>query len=220
MERRTLSRLQFLRLLVAAGGSSLAIGCEGSSDDEGSGAVYLTFDDGPGRDTPDLLDALQGARATFFMLGKHVDQHPDLARQVAADGHAIGSHSYSHIDFDRASLEQIAQEIDDAEVALRTALGRKPTLFRPPYLSGDAQADQVAIDRGYRVIRGFNTHDYDSDDAEALADYVLKNVAPGQIFMFHDSDPTGTASRQITVAAMRIVIPELRALGYRPAALS
>lgn len=220
---RNLSRGHFLRLLATAGATAFFQGCEGSGggDDGGGGqVVYLTFDDGPGRDTPDLLEALQGAHATFFMLGIHAEQHPDLARMVKADGHAIGNHSYSHRDFDRLSLDQIAGEIDDGGEAIKTATGRQPKLFRPPYLSGDAQADQVAVDRGYRVVRGFNTHDYDSNNAEQLAGRVLNNLAPGAILMFHDSDPTGTASRQVTVAAIRILIPELRARGYRPAVLS
>ena len=216
----TFSRLEFLRMLLAAGGASLSLGCENDREDEGSGVVYLTFDDGPGRDTPDLLDALQGSRATFFMLGRHVDRYPDLARMVKADGHAVGQHSYSHIDFDRASLEQIAREIDEGGTAIQNALGRPPSLFRPPFLSGDVHADQVAIDKGYRVVRGFNTHDYDSDNPEALAGYVLKNLGPGQIFMFHDSDPTGTASRRVTVEAIRLLIPEIRTRGYRPAVLT
>ena len=220
MGRGTFSRLEFLRKLVSAGCASLTIGCEGDQADEGSEVVYLTFDDGPGQDTPALLDALQGSHATFFMLGRHVDRYPDLARLVKADGHAVGHHSYSHIDFDRASLDQIAREIDEGGMAVQNALGRPPTLFRPPYLSGDARADQVAIDKGYRVVRGFNTHDYDSDNPDALAGYVLKNLIPGQIFMFHDSDPTGTASRRVTVEAIRLLVPEIRTRGYRLAVLS
>ena len=216
----TFSRLEFLRMLLAAGGASLTIGCEDDREDKSSRVVYLTFDDGPGRDTPDLLAALQGSRATFFMLGRHVDRYPDLARMVKADGHAVGQHSYSHTDFDRASLDQIAREIDEGGAAVQNALGRQPTLFRPPYLSGDVRADQVAIDKGYRVVRGFNTHDYDSDSPEALAEYVLKNLVPGQIFMFHDSDPTGAASRRVTVEAIRLLVPEIRTRGYRPAVLS
>lgn len=219
MDCRVFSRLQFLRMLVAAGGASLTAGCEDSGEGAGSEVVYLTFDDGPGRDTPDVLEALQGARATFFMLGKHVERYPDLARRIKADGHAVGNHSFSHLDFDRASLDQIAREIDEAGLVIQSVVGRQPTLFRPPYLSGDARADQIAVDKGYRVVRGFNTHDYDSDDSEALAGYVLKNLSPGQIFMFHDSDPTGNASRRVTVDAIRILVPELRARGYRPAAL-
>lgn len=220
VSKHTLSRLQFLRMVIAAGGASLMMGCEDDGEGGGGEVVYLTFDDGPGRDTPEVLDALQGARATFFMLGKHVERYPDIARRVKADGHAVGNHSYTHADFDRLSLDQIAREIDDAGEAIRVVLGRPPTLFRPPYLSGDAQADQVAIEKGYRVVRGFNTHDYDSDNAEALAGYVIKNLAPGQIFMFHDSDPGGNASRRVTVDALRILLPEVRARGYRPAVLS
>ena len=217
-EELPLSRLQFLKLAALSGGGLLLNGCEGSSsDNNGSGdGVHLTFDDGPGRDTPDLLDALQGAPATFFMLGRHVDAHPELARMVKADGHTIGNHSYSHVDFDQVSEMRVAEEIDAGGAAIVNALWVTPHVFRPPYLSGDAQKDQLAVDRGYRVYRGFNTHDYQSDDPKALADYVLRNVAPGLILMFHDSDPTGQASRQVTVEAIRILVPELRRLGFSP----
>lgn len=221
MVGRVYTRVEFLGMLAAAGGAAWMTGCENSSEDGGSGErVYLTFDDGPGPDTPEILDALQGARATFFMLGRHVDRYPDLARKVKADGHVVGSHSYSHIDFDRATLDQITHEIDAAGAAIEAALGRKPTLFRPPYLSGNAAADQVAIDRGYRVVRGTNTHDYDSDDSSQVAGRVLRNLNPGQVLMFHDSDPSGTASRRVTVGAIRLLVPELRARGYSLARLS
>lgn len=192
-------------------------GCDESGsllEDEPGAPVYLTFDDGPGRDTPDLLDALQGAPATFFMLGRNVDANPEFARRVRADGHTIGNHSYTHVDFDQASLERIAQEIDAGGAAIERATGVRTRLFRPPYLSGDAAADQLAIDRGYRVIRGKNTRDYLSDDPGTLTGSVLKHLRSGDVLFFHDSDPTGTASRQVTVEAIRRLIPELRARGF------
>ncbi len=213
-----LDRAQFIKVTLVGGFSLALTGCDDSSaDGEESGtAVYLTFDDGPGAATPALLEALQGAKATFFMLGRHVDQHPEIARMVKADGHAIGNHSYSHVDFDISSDERIASEIDAGGAAILRATGITPHLFRPPYLSGNAHKDQIAIDKGYSVYRGFNTHDYTSNNPGNLAGSVLKHLQADMVLMFHDSDPTGSADRSTTVQAIRILILEMRKLGYGP----
>ena len=83
--------------VVAAPGSQL-LGPTLARGRPGVPVVALTFDDGPGEDTPRILEILQeaGVRATFFLCGANVERHPELARRVAAEGHEIGNHTYSH----------------------------------------------------------------------------------------------------------------------------
>ena len=89
--------------------------------------VALTFDDGPSEDTPAVLAALAqtGVRATFFMLGRHVEQHPEIARAVVNGGHAIGNHTYSHriLSFCRATT--VAKEIDRTKELLESIGARR-----------------------------------------------------------------------------------------------
>lgn len=216
---RGITRQQFLRMASAGACHMLLAGCDDSSGssgrrDEDGMPLYLTYDDGPSRHTLDLLDALQGAPATFFMMGAHVNTHPGIARLVQAEGHAIGNHSFGHPHFDRLTDERIVEEIENGGEAIRRALGFTPALFRPPYLSGGDRARRLAEERGYRVVYGSNTHDYEATRAATIVDRVLQLPAPGAILFFHDSDPTDSEDRRPTVDATRILVPKLREMGY------
>ncbi|HEX4811710.1 MAG TPA: polysaccharide deacetylase family protein, partial [Nonomuraea sp.] len=113
--------------------------------------LALTFDDGPARTTPTLLKALKraGAKATFFMTGAHAEEQPGIARQVAAQGHAIGNHTYSHASLPTLLDEEILDEIETTQDAIEEATGRRPVMFRPPYGHTDERvlglADQLEL---------------------------------------------------------------------------
>lgn len=100
-----------------------------------SGAVCLTFDDGPHPEhTPRLLDVLRrhGIPATFFVIGQAAERHPDLVRRMAAEGHTVGNHTFSHAKPDQTSARQLLDEIRRTRELLARLLGEAPTLFRPP----------------------------------------------------------------------------------------
>ena len=114
------------------------------------GEVVLTFDDGPWPgNTPAVLAALaaQCTKATFFSIGKHATWHPEILKQVAAAGHTVGSHTWSHADLSKKTPDEGKEEIEKGLSAVRAALGgpvapffRFPTLRQPPemvtYLEG------------------------------------------------------------------------------------
>ena len=107
--------------------------------------VALTFDDGPdGTWTPMLLDTLRSrhAPATFFVIGDQVQQHLALTRRIAAEGHALGSHTFSHPDLSRVSPFVTRLEPDATARLLEAAVGRHTMLFRPPYF-GDAEPSTI-----------------------------------------------------------------------------
>jgi peptidoglycan-N-acetylglucosamine deacetylase len=100
--------------------------------------LALTFDDGPSSEwTPRVLDALRasGVRATFFVLGRHAEAHPELIRRMSEEGHEIASHGYDHALLTFASQADVEQQLERTEASLATALGRQlhPLLFRAPH---------------------------------------------------------------------------------------
>ena len=97
--------------------------------------VALTFDDGPSpKWTPQILDVLKEgqAKATFFMLGEHVEKYPEVARRVASEGHEIGNHTYDHHTLIYYKAPELEKEINDAQAAIFKATGLTTKYFRPP----------------------------------------------------------------------------------------
>ena len=148
--------------------------------------VYLTFDDGPTPGvTPWVLDQLDEseAQATFFCLGRNVDKHPDIYRQILARGHSTGNHSYSHLKGFRSSTKRYLEDIDLAGNLIDSRL------FRPPY--GRIIPAQVkAVLQRYEIIMwDVLSIDYNPGlSGDRVLQNVIKNVKPGSIIVFHDSD--------------------------------
>ncbi|WP_373861769.1 polysaccharide deacetylase family protein [Actinomadura hibisca] len=107
--------------------------------------VALTFDDGPGEYTAHLLDELKqaDARATFFMLGQNVHAHRDLVRRMAAEGHELANHSWSHPQLTSLSSAGVRSQVRRTQEAIKEASGVEPTLFRPPYGATDARVGKA-----------------------------------------------------------------------------
>ena len=100
-----------------------------------SSSVCLTFDDGPHPEvTPRLLDLLRDLRVpgTFFLIGREAEKYPDLVRRMAAEGHVVGNHSYSHPRRESLSRHEAAAEVTNGAAAIGRILGKPPTLYRPP----------------------------------------------------------------------------------------
>ncbi len=148
--------------------------------------VYLTFDDGPTPGvTPWVLDRLDeaDAKATFFCLGRNVDKYPGIYNQILSAGHSVGNHSYSHLKGFRSSIKRYIEDIHLAGNLIDSKL------FRPPY--GRIFPGQVnAVLQQYDIIMwDVLSIDYNSGlTGERVLKNVTKNVKPGSIIVFHDSD--------------------------------
>ncbi len=147
--------------------------------------LFLTFDDGPcPQVTPWVLDRLDeyGAKATFFCIGKNVEQYPDLFGEIVRRGHAVGSHTYSHIPGWRVHLDDYVQDVDMAAELIRT------NLYRPPYAKiTRRQADTLSL-RYNIVMWSILSRDYNRKlGHRACARNVLPYLSPGSITVFHDS---------------------------------
>ena len=176
--------------------------------------IALTFDDGPDiARTPALLDALAELHvpATFFVLGKRVDEHPELCARIAREGHEIGNHTYNHRYLPLASSSSVHAELVATDAAIERATGHIPTLARPPY-GGRSPLNVRVFDRqGKRVVLwDINSFDWKGAPANDVARRVLERARPGSIILMHD----GGRPQDETIDAVRLLVPELRARGY------
>jgi peptidoglycan-N-acetylglucosamine deacetylase len=172
----------------------------------------LTFDDGPSAEwTPAVLDILSehGVRATFFVLGRHVRRHPELAARIVADGHELASHGDDHSLLTFATPTHIARQLRAAEEAVSSAAGRPPDhLFRAPHGFRGPFVVPVARRLGYRVV-GWTGSIFDTakPGAERIVERAVRVLRPGAILLLHDADGSGRGDdRAQTVAALPGII--------------
>ena len=185
--------------------------------------VALTFDDGPGPQTPAILDlfAAHGCHGTFFVLGESVEGREQILARTQAEGHEIGNHTYSHPHAMQCTDDELAHDI----VRCQRTLGHVPTLFRPPYGEDALRCARIAAARMLptTVLWSVDPSDWLERDPEAIAAAILDGLAPGAIIDLHDCWPRVTstvADRSPTVEALALVLPELAARGYRAVTVS
>ncbi len=184
--------------------------------------VALTFDDGPSPIyTPQILDVLRekGVKATFFLVGKHVEKYPDVAKRIVDEGHEIGNHTYSHRDLVPATRATVVKEIKKAEKAIETICGVKPVLFRPPRGVYSNAVRKIILKEGYTIILwSVSTQDWRLVKPSFILKRIKKFCRPGSIILFHDSGalikPEG-GSRGHTVEALPQVIDWLKSNGFQ-----
>lgn len=153
--------------------------------------LFLTFDDGPVPDvTPLVLDCLKsaGAKATFFCVGENVEKHPDIYRRILDEGHAVGNHTYNHLNGWKtrkaAYFENIAKCTDVLYPGSSPLKGR--VLFRPPY--GRIRKSQIRGIAGPVIMWDVLSYDFDKTiTPEKCLGNVLNKAREGSIVVFHDS---------------------------------
>lgn len=160
--------------------------------------VALTFDDGPDpATTPAIIDALskEGAKATFFMIGKRVAGHEDILRLAWSRGNEIGNHSLAHPFFTKLSGPLIKEQLDKASQAISAAGVPAPYLFRPPY----GAINRNVIDNVNQPVILWNVDpkDWHEIDPARIVSKVNEQAFPGAIIILHDSHPaTASAAPQ------------------------
>jgi peptidoglycan-N-acetylglucosamine deacetylase len=176
--------------------------------------IALTFDDGPGPYTPNILTELERAHApgTFFEVGILERYFNDSTTRIVSDGFPIGDHTEKHVPMARLSRkDQISQLLQDARV-LRNYGAPFPRLFRPPY--GLWNATTLALLKKYRmlmVLWTVDTSDYRRPGVQAIVKAAVSGARPGAIILLHDAG----GDRADTVAALPLIIRKLRMKGYK-----
>jgi peptidoglycan/xylan/chitin deacetylase (PgdA/CDA1 family) len=153
--------------------------------------IALTFDDGPNEMTLLVLDVLRqyNAKATFFCIGKNIEAHPDIFKKIVEDGHTVGNHSYSHSPFfDFYRKKQVIAEIKQTDALIESFLGKKTTLFRPPYGVTNPSIRRALAITQHKTI-GWNIRSLDgiTKKEKFLLDRIIKRIKPGGVVLLHDT---------------------------------
>lgn len=170
--------------------------------------VALTFDDGPNaKYTEKLLDGLKerGIHATFFLLGKQVENSPEIVKKMHEDGHLIGNHSYEHVNLSSLSDEAAIIQVDKTNEAIYKVTGEYPEYIRPPFGCWKSNLDYETT--MIEVLWNVDPLDWKTDHADTVVNRVLKQVQEDDIILLHD------ASESSVKAALQI-IDTLQKEGY------
>lgn len=178
--------------------------------------VALTFDDGPDPEvTPAVLDALaqHGERATFFSIGRSLEEHPQLARRLVAEGHELGNHSWRHSRWQNLfGTGEHAREIERGEQAIAAVTGSQTRpLYRPPIGLKSPQLARVAYRQQLTLVAwSLHSHDTRSTNPERVAQRVLKKIQPGDIVLMHDGHDRQGRHRPVCAQAVPPILQGLR----------
>ena len=175
--------------------------------------VAMTFDDGPhGSLTPKLLDLLAAhhMKVTFFVIGQNAAEHPEIVRRAAREGHEIGNHSWSHPNLGKTSDDAVRNELQKTDDVIAAAIGKRPTLMRPPYGSLTARQKRwIHDDFGYRIILwDVDPLDWKRPGPSVVCNRIVKEAKPGSIILSHDIHPG-------TIEAMPATFDQLQAKGFK-----
>lgn len=184
--------------------------------------IAITFDDGPNPEyTPKILDILKEKEVTaaFFMVGRHIEKYPSIARRVYLEGHEVGNHTYSHRDLVPATRKTLLKELNQTDEIIRRLLGIKTKLFRPPRgIFSNAVRKLVVDELGYRIVLWtISAADWSGLSPARMLRRVRYYAHNGGIILFHDSGglvKSEGARRDNTVKALPLIIDALRAQGF------
>jgi peptidoglycan/xylan/chitin deacetylase (PgdA/CDA1 family) len=189
------------------------------------GEVALTIDDGPDPVvTPQVLAILErhGAKASFFCVGDHASQYPELCREMARRGHAVENHTQSHSHYFAAyGPRRIAMDVDRGQQTLHALTGEVPRFFRPTAGLRNAFLDPVLARRGLRLVtwtrRGFDTRERRPD---VVFNRLVRNLRGGDILTLHDRNAARTAAGvPVILEVLPRLLDEIRGAGLHPVTL-
>lgn len=184
--------------------------------------VALTFDDGPGEATAELLDLLKGKKvsATFFVLGRAVRAHPGLVRRMAAEGHLVACHSDTHPDFTKVKAEKrealLREEIARCRSAVEAETGEPVRFLRMPHGYDRPWVKKIAQEEKLVLVNWTYGSDWTGLSEEEMGMEYRKRLHPGSILLLHDGGNRGGAR---TVRLTRALLDALEGKKLAPARL-
>ncbi|MEU2294459.1 polysaccharide deacetylase family protein [Streptomyces bacillaris] len=167
-----------------------AKGSFGRADCRKAKCIALTFDAGPGEDTPELLDILKEKKvsATFFLLGRnHVLKHPETVRRIQDEGHEVANHTWTHKILTDEEPEEIRAELEKTQEAIEKITGERPRLMRPPQGRTDDQVSGISKELGLsQVLWSATAKDYSTNDSALITRRILDQAGKDGIILLHD----------------------------------
>jgi peptidoglycan-N-acetylglucosamine deacetylase len=183
--------------------------------DDGPKVVALTIDDGPSPVyTPQILAILHryGVTASFSMVGRNAAEFPGVAREVAAAGHMIVNHTWSHYNLGYMPTVAVQDEISRATDAIHAAAGERPSMFRAPYGVWPPAVFSYCARAGLTPLAwSVDPRDWSRPGVRAIVRGIVSDTRTGSIILEHD----GGGNRSQTVAALKIWLPRLLDAGYQ-----
>ncbi|MFI8854557.1 polysaccharide deacetylase family protein [Streptomyces sp. 891-h] len=180
----------------------------------GRHVMALTFDDGPHPEhTPRLLEVLRrhGVQATFFVVGQNAAAFPGLLHAIAADGHVVGNHSYTHRQLPRLPSTEVRSELSRTSELIDRVVGTPPRWCRAPYGDWHPPSLKICSDLGMEPMGwSLDTRDWARPGTASIVRAVTEDAFPGAIVLQHD----GGGPRQQTVAAVDRYLPLLQERGF------
>ncbi|MFH8841727.1 polysaccharide deacetylase family protein [Streptomyces sp. NPDC017868] len=177
-------------------------------------SMVLTFDDGPDpRYTPGILETLReyDCRAMFFVCGEMAVDNQDLLREMDADGHVVGNHTWSHPLVPKLRPSRIRDELGSTSEVIERALGTAPLWYRAPYGAWNRISFEIGAELGMEPLAWtVDTLDWTEPGTGTIVRRVLDGAAPGVVVLSHDAG----GNRSQSVAALRRYLPQLLDAGY------
>jgi polysaccharide deacetylase family sporulation protein PdaB len=174
--------------------------------------IALTFDDGPNsKYTPQVLKILEQeqVRATFFLIGQHAEQEPELVKQIYRAGHEIGNHTYSHVMLTKVPSLKIKLEVEKTRDIVQELTGANTVLFRPPWGVFDGRSLAELASRKFdAVLWSVDSRDWSRPGIDTIKKNIFNSVRNGSIILCHDDHD------QI-VTALPEIIRELKSRGFQ-----
>ncbi|HWD78012.1 MAG TPA: polysaccharide deacetylase family protein [Kribbella sp.] len=184
----------------------------------GEPVVALTFDDGPNEpytsELADYLDA-EGIRATFFQVGRAVERYPEVTKRLAAAGHVIGLHGYTHDFTQSLRRDRVADELERG-LAVFESVGIRPALYRTPWLLRIPALHGLVREHDLQLVSGEFCHPLEvaQPSPERIAKLAVRITRPGSVLIFHDGRDGKGGPRAATVESVKLAVEGLRAKGY------
>lgn len=175
---------------------------------EDSKKIALTFDDGPHPYyTEQLLDGLKerGAKATFFVLGEHAEQYPELVERMSEEGHLIGNHTYSHMQLNQSNSEAFKEELVQTSRLIEELTGQEVQYVRPPYGTWNKKFEKEL--NMFPVLWTIDPLDWSSSNVSGIVNKVTSKAKDNSIILMHDEYKT-------TVTAALQIVDKLQEEGY------
>lgn len=180
--------------------------------------IALTFDDGPSPDvTPRILDTLrrEGVRATFFVLGKHAEQHPELIARMVREGHEVANHGYDHGILAFAGSNEVYRQIHRTQRIIEQAGAPRPRSFRAPHGFRSPFVARTALRLGYRTCAwSKGVFDTSKPGVPTIVKRSVAALKPGAVLLLHDADGWGNDDRTQTAEALPAIIDAARHRGF------